>query len=347
VDLRTGDLLPHNKESFCTRKSPVEYDPNFVLPEWDRFLHQACEEDDELVRYLQRAAGYSLTGDTKEEVLFLITGPQASGKSTFISGLQTALGMGNYAESFDTEMIMVAPQYNRLAVLANATGARMVSVVELPESRRMDEAHVKTMTGGDMMQARQLFKETFSFRPKFKLWIATNHDPMIRDQAIWRRIKKVPFERSVPVHERDPRLKAMIEDPSVGGKAVLNWMVQGCLQWQSVGLKEPERVTFEVDAYREEQDKLGMFIEEYVIIDETASVPAADAYRQYCMWCQGVGERPIVLTSFITRMRERDGIERVKDGRTVMLRGMRLRAMLTGVPLGMTSESLGNGGIFG
>jgi putative DNA primase/helicase len=244
-------------------------------------------------------------------------------------------------------MIMVAPQYNRLAVLANATGARMVSVVELPESRRMDEAHVKTMTGGDMMQARQLFKETFSFRPKFKLWIATNHDPMIRDQAIWRRIKKVPFERSVPVHERDPRLKAMIEDPSVGGKAVLNWMVQGCLQWQSVGLKEPERVTFEVDAYREEQDKLGMFIEEYVIIDETASVPAADAYRQYCMWCQGVGERPIVLTSFITRMRERDGIERVKDGRTVMLRGMRLRAMLTGVPLGMTSESLGNGGIFG
>ena len=203
VDLHTGKLREHRRQDLITKLALVIYDLDARSDLWDEFLSEATGGDDALVIFLQRAAGYSLTGDTSEEVLFFIHGPQAAGKSTFVEAIKTVLG--GYATTADFEAFLsrreVGGPRNDIARLA---GSRFVASIEVDEGKKLAEGLVKMLTGGDTVTARKLYQEAFEFRPTFKLWLAANHTPRVRedDEAMWRRILTVPFIHTVPKGQR-------------------------------------------------------------------------------------------------------------------------------------------------
>lgn len=313
IDLRTGELRPHRREDLLIKLAPVEYDAGARSEAWERFLSDATGGDAELQTFLQRAAGYSLTGETDEEKLFFVHGPAASGKSTFLEALKGAFG--DYAETADFETFL-ARQYvggprNDVARLA---GARLVVSIEVDEGKKLAEGLVKTLTGGDTVTARFMYREAFSFRPQMKLWLAANHAPKVKDddEAMWRRILRVPFERVVPKEKRDPRVKATLRDPQQGGPAILAWAVRGCLAWQREGLGIPPAIEQATQAYRLDNDPLREFFASCCVFGPTKTVTIAALNEEYETWCNDNRERPIKAREFNRRLEAR-GCRRDRD----------------------------------
>lgn len=286
IDLTTGELKPHSKDNHLTKICPVDYIPNAKSEVFDNFLDDCTGGDKELQRFLQIATGYSLTGRTDEEKLFFIHGPKASGKSTFIDAIKNILG--DYAQIADFETFLKKQTGAIRNDIATLAGARFVASLEVDEGKSLAEGLIKTLTGGDTICARFLYKESFEFQPQFKLWLVANHKPIIsdRDDAMWRRVLVVPFEHTVPNEKRDPKIKAFLRNPRQGGSAVLAWAVQGCLLWQKEGLQEPKAVIAATEQYQEEMNPLLDFITDRLEINPTAIVSVADlgtAYDEYCV----------------------------------------------------------------
>lgn len=302
LDLKRGELKPHDPKDMITRLAPVAYDPKARCPLWEKFLLRVMEGDLELIDFLQRAVGYSLTGDTSEQALFFLHGVGANGKTTFVQTVSAL--MGDYAMQASTEMLMV--QYgNRIPNdIARLQGARFVNTVEIEEGRRLAEGLVKSLTGGDTLTARFLWGEWFEFTPQFKIFLAANHKPVIKgtDHAIWRRIKLIPFEVTIPKQEQDRELARKLQAELPG---ILNWALEGCLQWQRHGLQEPERVMAATESYREESDVLARFLAECTVPSSTGTVQAGRLYARYKEWCEANGERPWTNTLFGKRLKER------------------------------------------
>jgi putative DNA primase/helicase len=302
VNLQTGELQPHRKEDLITRLAPVNYDPDALCPLFLEFLRRIMGEDDILISFLQRAVGYSLTGDTSEQCLFLLHGAGANGKSTFIEVIRALLG--DYAQQADFSTFLHKdhdPVRNDLAKLRDA---RFVSAVEVTEGKRLAEVVVKQLTGGDTITARFLFHEYFEFRLAGKIWLAANHLPVIRgtDNAIWRRIRLIPFTITIPREEQDKRLLQKLKAELPG---ILNWALHGCLEWQREGLCEPGEVQAATEAYREEMDPVGAFLAECCVMAPEVQAPASDLYEAYTKWCQANGEESINQTVFGRRLRDR------------------------------------------
>ncbi len=295
VDLRTGALHPHRREDLITRLAPVEYDPDARSEVWERHLEDATGGDAQLAGFLQRAAGYSLTGDVSEEVLFFVHGPAAAGKSTFLEALKAALG--DYATTADFEAFLarreVGGARNDIARLA---GARLVASIEVDEGKRLAEGLIKMLTGGDTITARFLYKEAFEFLPTFKLWLAANHAPKVRDddEAMWRRILRVPFDQVIPKGERDPAVKKTLRNPAAAGPAILAWAVEGCLAWQHEGLGIPPAVEEATQEYRDEMDPLRDFLEDCCVLAPDAWVLTGDLRHAYESWAREQGEAHIL-----------------------------------------------------
>ena len=291
IDLRTGLLREHRRADLLTKLAPVEYDPSARLDLWERVLDEATNGDAEFKAFLQRTAGYAATGDTSEEVLFFVHGPEATGKSTYLEALKAAFG--EYAATADFESFLARRESggprNDIARLA---GARFVASIEVDEGKRLAEGLIKMLTGGDTVSARFLYREAFEFRPSFKLFLAANHAPAVRDDdaAMWRRILRVPFEHSVPKEKRDPKVKATLRDPSVAGPAILAWAVRGCLDWQRNGLGVPPVVERATQAYREAMDPLTDFLEDCCVMAPGAWVSSADLRKAYEDWGRENGE---------------------------------------------------------
>lgn len=305
LDLRTGLLREHRREDLITKLSPVSFNPQARSDIWEFFLRDATGGDKELEKFLQRAAGYSLTGDTREEVLFFIHGPQAAGKSTFMETIKATLS--DYARTSDFEAFLsrreVGSPRNDIARLA---GARFVASIEVDEGKKLAEGLVKMLTGGDTVTARFLHKEFFEFRPAFKLWLAANHAPRVRDddEAMWRRILRVPFVHTIPKARRDPKIKAHLRDAATAGPAVLAWMLRGCLDWQRDGLRVPPAVEEATQEYRESQDPLKDFIADCCVLMPTAWTPTADLRNEYERWAKERGERYLLVgNAFIARLK--------------------------------------------
>lgn len=313
VNLRDGSIRMIDQDDLVTKNTRVPYEPGFKLDVWDNFLKQACEGDEDMTQYLQRAAGYTLTGSNREEAFFIISGPPASGKSTFLDALHAA--MGTYATSTQSDTFMYRRnQTAPVNELARFAGARLVSMSEIREGESFDESLIKQFTGGDKVVARFLYRDAFEYRPQMKLWIATNHDPDAKDEALWRRIKKIAFRRSIPYPERDPRLKEVLQDPYVGGKAVLAWAVEGAKQWFADGLKEPTAVTMEVHAYRDDQDRFKQFISDCLEPAPGHTVPLNDMYETYKLWCRMTNEFAKRQPQFVKSMESR-GVRHGRDDR--------------------------------
>jgi putative DNA primase/helicase len=294
IDLRTGKLRHHQRDDFLTKLAPVVYDPASTCPTWEAFLNRIMDENTNLIRFLQKAIGYSLTGDTREQCLFLLYGVGANGKSTLIDTLLALLG--DYAKQAEFTTFLQR-QYDTVRNdIAALRGARFVSAVEAGDGRRFAEPLLKLVTGGDTIRARFLYQEEFEFKPQFKLFLATNHKPNIKgtDHAIWRRIRLVPFTVTIPETEQDQELPARLREELSG---ILTWAVEGCLAWQEEGLGIPAVVKAATDDYRNEMDIVGQFLDECCLSD-----PIVTAFKT---WCQQSGEQELTQTAFGLRLKER------------------------------------------
>ncbi|HOL73180.1 MAG TPA: phage/plasmid primase, P4 family, partial [Bryobacteraceae bacterium] len=307
INLRTGELRPHRREDYCTKLAPVVYDPSARSPLWERFLREACCGDEDLISFLQRAVGYSLTGSTAEEKLFFVHGPAAAGKSTFLEAIRATLG--DYAKSADFETFVQRREAGAVRNdIAELAGRRFVVSIEVDEGKRLAEGLVKLLTGGDTVRARFLYQESFEFLPQFKLWLAANHAPKVKhdDSAMWRRILRIPFEHVIPKEQRDPSIKARLKDLKESGPAILAWAVQGCLLWQKEGLGVPTVVEEATEQYRLDMDPLRDFLADCCVLAPNAWATAKDLRQAYEAYCRDHGEkRPLAPREFAACLRSR------------------------------------------
>jgi putative DNA primase/helicase len=299
LDLQTGALRPHDRSDLVTMTTGVEYEPDAKSPVWDAFLDRVMDHDQEMIAFLQRAAGYALTGSVKAECFFVLYGSGANGKSKFIGAIEHALG--GYARSFPIEMLL-RKKYDAIECeLAELRGIRFAPTMEHENAdRQLDEGKVKKLTGGDMQHARKLYGNPFTFEPHFKIFVGTNQKPTIRatDEAMWRRVRLIPFDVTIPEAERDGDLPDKLKAEAAG---ILAWAVRGCRAWLAGGLKEPAKVLAATQDYREEEDDVGAFIEACCAVSKSSMVAKAKLYEAY----ESFSDEPMSQKAFTQRLREK------------------------------------------
>ena len=309
IDLRTGEFRPGLRQDMMTMRTEVPWIATASYARWETFLSDVFPDRPDMLRYLQRAIGYSLTGLTREECFWILYGSGRNGKGVFLRILAAVLGgYGNTCE-FST---LVADRdrgrspRNDIAALA---GKRFVSAQEAREGCQSDEALIKSLTGGDLITARFLHQEFFTFRPTWKIWLAVNHRPEIRgiDTGIWSRPRLVPFTVSFEGRENRKLKEELLEPIELAG--VLRWAVAGCQQYLEHGLDEPDEVIAATNEYRAESDVIGRFIEECCVTGQFSHVKARDLHHAFGRWAEASGEKSLTETAFGRRMIER-GIER-------------------------------------
>jgi P4 family phage/plasmid primase-like protien len=301
LDLRTGELRPHAREDFITKLSSVVYNDQAKCPKWETFLNQIFEDDEELITFIQKAIGYSLTGSTEEQCFFIGYGTGANGKSVFLKTV--AALVDEYGQQVRSETLMTKKYQGVSNDIACLRGARFLSAVETDAEHRLAEATVKQLTGGDAVRARFLFQEEFEFSPQFKLWLACNHKPTIsNDNAIWRRIRLIPFGVTILKEEQNPRLDLELREELPG---ILAWAVRGCLLWQHQGLGEPAAVQQATSDYREEMDTLSAFFADRCELSENFQVTSNTLYAAYGAWCDANGETALTQRLLGMQLKER------------------------------------------
>lgn len=311
-DLENMKLSEHNPKALCTRMGGASMPDNPKTPEkWLAFLDQIFGSNKELIRYIQKALGYSLSGNTSEQCAFFLYGTGRNGKSTFLEVVRRI--MGDYATNIQPESIMIRSSNNSVnSDIARLKGARFVTSVEPNEGMRLNEGLLKQITGDDVITARKLYGDEFEFRPEFKLWMATNHKPTIRgtDLGIWRRIHIIPFLITIPDEKVDKHLseKLMQELPDI-----FAWIAQGYTLWKSEGLRKPKVIEDAVEEYRNEMDVVSAFLSsDYVV--QGGECKAQALYAVYCQWCAESNEYKMPSRKFGLEMTKRYNKIRKKSG---------------------------------
>ncbi|MGI9079735.1 MAG: DNA primase family protein [Acidimicrobiales bacterium] len=309
VDLRGGPVRPHRREDLITKLAPVAYRASRgECPTWLAFLERVLP-DPEVRDFLQEAVGYSLTGTVTEHLLFFAYGTGANGKTTL---LQTLLGLfGEHGRQADPDLLLAAREAHPTGV-ADLLGARLVVSTEIDEGRRLAEATVKRLSGGDRLKARYMRQDFFEFEPTHTLFLAANHRPIVRgtDAAIWRRLRLIPFNVSIDPADQDHELVDKLRKELTG---ILSWALEGCRRWQAQGMSTPTAVMVATDEYRTEMDVLGNFLAECCVVLTDSFVASADLYRAYVSWCEANGERPASQRKVGLTLTER-GFERRQAG---------------------------------
>jgi putative DNA primase/helicase len=313
IDLRTGELLKGRPDLYITRRAPVAYTPGMRNTRWEQFIDFATGGDKELQEWLQKAAGYSLTGLRTHDVMFLVYGPPGSGKNTFVEALVKCLGTSEYAWPLDSSILAQGDGQSHGSDLyhwAELRGRRLVWVDELPESERMKENSVKKLTGSSEISARSPGEKPFTFESQAKLWVTTNHRPIINDEAMWRRLRPIPWSK-VP-ESPDPDLKAYIFDPEGALPAVLSWAVEGAIKLLGSSARDNlgwcSAVSESADIYRKNEDRIGIFLSEETKEAAGTALPFKSLYAVYRAWSEERGERPMTQIAFQRKMSDR-GLE--------------------------------------
>lgn len=285
LDLRSGRSNEHDREAYMTKLATAA--PRGICPNWERFLDDVTGGDKELIEYLQRVVGYCLTGVTREHALFFLYGTGANGKSVFVNVVTTLLG--DYATNAPMDTFMEARNERHPTDLAGLRGARFVAAVETEEGRRWNEAKLKTITGGDKITARFMRQDFFEYMPQFKLVIAGNHKPAIRnvDEAMKRRLHLIPFTVTVPPERRDSRLTEKLLAERDG---IMGWALRGCMEWQRSGLQPPRIVLDATDDYFEGEDAHGQWMSVAGALDPNAFALTCDLYAHWRDWAEENGE---------------------------------------------------------
>jgi putative DNA primase/helicase len=308
IELPAGRLRSHNREDYITKIAATAAGGS--CPLWLQFLDRVTGGDGELVGYLQRVAGYCLTGSTREHAMFFCYGTGANGKGVFINTL-TAL-LGDYAAVAPMETFLASKSDRHPTDLAGLRGARLVTAQETTEGRRWDETKIKALTGGDPISARFMRQDFFTFVPEFKLLPAGNHKPGLRavDEAIRRRLNLIPFRVTIPRVERDPDLAEKLKTEWPG---ILQWAIEGCRFWRERGLDPPPAVRDATEAYFEAENAIGRWIEEQCALDRTYFETIAVLYGNWNTWCEANGEFTGSQKRFSQALEDR-GFERHREG---------------------------------
>jgi len=327
VDLRSGQFRAARKEDYITKRANSIYDVGANCPTWERFLSQVLADDAELVSFVQRAVGYSLTGDVAEQCLLFLYGSGQNGKSTFVECLHNLFG--DYALKTATSLYTLDRNGREPEpAIARLVGRRFVTGSETEEGADLAESRVKDLTGGDTLTGRLLHCAAFNFKPTHKLWIYGNHRPNVRgnDHGIWRRIKLIPFRVQIPDGSKDPDLPKKLAAEMPG---ILNWAIQGCIGWQTTGVRSARVVDEATADYREDEDEMGEFLTE--MCSTEGRIERGDLYVAYKMWAENRGTRHIPKqTTFSKRVSERQGISQTKAGGKRYWLGLALKAGGTG-----------------
>jgi putative DNA primase/helicase len=313
INLRTGELLEHRQADMITKIANVKYDKEADCPIWKNFLMEIMNYNAELIRFIQTAAGWAITGDTSEQSMFILFGTGANGKSTFLNTIMNL--MGDYAIATPTETFMKKNGDQITNDIARLRGTRFVTTTEAEQGRRLSEPLIKQITGNDRMTARFLYGEFFYFVPTFKIFMATNHKPVIKgtDYGIWRRIKLIPFTTRIPEEKQDRQLEEKLKGEASG---ILNWLLEGAIRWTQERLKTPQIITNATDEYRGEMDVIGNFIRERCTQEPGASIRARELFKCYQDWCEENNEHACSERFLGLRLKEL-GLEqkRLSDGR--------------------------------
>ena len=320
VDLKKGNLIKHDAEKFLTKVINYEYSDKVDCPLWESFLNQIFNNDKDLIRYIQKAIGYSLTGNTEEQCAFFCYGTGRNGKSTFLDIISEI--MGDYAINIQPETIMIRPGSSGASSdIARLKGARFVTSVEPNEGLRLNEGLVKQLTGGDKVTARKLYGNEFEFIPEFKLWMGTNHKPIIRgtDLGIWRRIRLIPFLVQIAEDKIDKNLKVKLQNELTG---ILNWAVEGCLLWKKEGLNIPSAIQQATNEYKSEMDVISSWLSECCEVTWASDEKASDLYKSYSDWANENNEYKMSNTKFGLEISKRH--EKIQNRNGIFYKGLKL-----------------------
>jgi putative DNA primase/helicase len=302
LDLKTGKAYPHRREDYCTKITAVAADERVPIPLWKAFLAKITAANKDLQDYLQRVAGYCMTGLTTEHVLFFLYGTGANGKGVFLNTLRGI--WGDYAVVASMETFIETKYSQHSTDLAMLQGARLVIAQEVEKNKAWAEAKLASMTGGDPITARYMRQDFFTYQPKFKLMIAGNHKPSLRsvNEAIRRRLQLIPFIVTIPAAERD---KDLFEKLKPEWPGILNWALEGSLSWQKIGLASPAVVREASEAYFAEEDTLSNWIDECCALDKAYSELSSALYASWKRWAEVAGEYPGSNKAFTKSLDER------------------------------------------
>ena len=287
IDLKSGAMGKHDPGDYLTKITGVAPDYQQTTPAWDAFLARVMDGHGDMIEYLQRVAGYSLTGSTQEHALFFCYGHGANGKTTFLDAITGATG--DYHKTAPIETFTASNHDRHPTDLAGLRGARVVTAVETEEGRRWAESKIKSLTGGDRIAARFMRQDFFEYTPQFKLIIAGNHKPGLRsvDEAIRRRFNLIPFTVTIPPEERDKTLPEKLKAELPG---ILAWMINGCTDWLERGLTPPKTVTDATAAYLESEDAIAAWIEDCATRDASSFAKSANLFASWSEWAGKSGE---------------------------------------------------------
>jgi putative DNA primase/helicase len=261
----------------------------------------------DMISFLRRALGYALTGDVEEQCVFILYGTGANGKSTMLRVLKSILG--GYARQAAADTFMENKNKNDAGYdIAMLRGARFVTSVETREGKKIDEAVIKQVAGGDTVSCRRMREDFWEYDPEFKLFLATNHKPAVKgtDYGIWRRLRLISFNVKIPDDEKDKDLPLKLLEEAPG---ILSWCVNGCLEWQAGGLREPDEVWAVTKEYREEMDTLGAYLDEMCMLGENYTVPKKDLYESYSRWLKEAGEFVISHKKMTLQLKNRGFVD--------------------------------------
>lgn len=323
LDLRTGTLRPGRPDDRITFASPVPYRPDATCRRFDQFLREVFCGDETVISFIQRAVGYSLTGDTSEQALFLLYGSGRNGKSVLLNTLRNLAG--DYALNLPFSAFEVAGRSQLSPELALLPWKRLVTSSETNDGVRLNEARIKAMTGGDPITANPKYAPPFEFKPVAKYWLAVNHLPVVRDDSVgfWRRVMLVGFPRAFAEHERDLHLEETLRAELPG---ILAWAVRGALAWRREELDPPASVRMATESYRSDSDLVADFLEAFCVVGEGLSARAEPLYRSYVAYTESLGmpsRERLSLNAFGRRMTERFQKKPTKTGKFYL--GVELR----------------------
>jgi putative DNA primase/helicase len=321
INILTGEFREHRQEDMISKIANVEYDPDADCPMWKQFVREIMDYKAEIINFVQAAAGWALSGDISEQAMFILFGTGANGKSTFLNTIMYLLG--DYATATPTETFMKKSGDQYTNDIARLRGTRFVTTTEAEQGRRLSEPLIKKITGNDQMTARFLYGEFFNFTPTFKIFMATNHKPVIKgtDHGIWRRIKLIPFTTRIAEEKQDKHLEAKLREEASG---ILNWLLEGTVRWRQEGLKTPRAVLLATDEYRGEMDVIGNFLKERCVQKKELTIRIRELYKAYADWCDENNEHAVSERFFTMRLKE-IGFEQTRTAEARFWSGIGLR----------------------
>ncbi len=313
VDLRTGKLREEKPDDRITKHSPVSFDPAATCPIFEKFLQTIFPGKPEMSGYVQKMMGYSLTGDISEHRIFCHYGKGSNGKTTLFEIIRLLLG--DYAVNIPFSALEVARWGTGTAnhELVPLQGARFATCSETNDGARFNEARIKGLSGGDVLTARNLYQNSFTFKPTHKLWLAFNHKPIVTDDTpgFWRRIDMIEYSKEFSGSEKDEKFLTKLEAEASG---ILAFAVRGCLRWVNEGLDRPPAVAAATEGYRQETDVLSDFVAECCELDQSSTVTSAALWRCYEKWSKESGEVLLPKQTFLTRLSKQFSLKSERIG---------------------------------